>query len=169
VPQGFPTSTTIANLVTYKLDFDQINICSKVGIQRTRWVDDIVFSGRIKDLEKITYKIISSVKSNGFVINEKKKKFQRRKDGNIKVVGLDVNKHRPSVPQNVIDSIKDLLFAVKELGKKEAFDLFEELFRFKNKDMQKSIEGKISFINQYNPTQAVSLKEIYDNIDWLNA
>ena len=75
LPQGFSTSPMLANIVCYKLDMEQLTICDSYCINRTRWIDDIVFSGRRKDLEKAAPKLITAVAKNGFVINKRKSSF----------------------------------------------------------------------------------------------
>lgn len=161
IPQGFPTSTIIANIAAYKLDFVQVKICKEVNITRTRWIDDIVFSGRISDLQKIVPSIKTSVKYNGFIINEKKTKFQFRKNNKIMSVGLEINTPKPRLPNRMVEEIKDYLSALSKYGKEYAYDLYENYFGIQKNDPLKSILGKIKFINIYNPKDAKDLTDIY--------
>lgn len=71
LPQGTPTSTHIANLVSLPIDFQLIDFCSNRGITYTRFVDDLSFSSA-KDFQAITHEIISIITSRGFSINHKK-------------------------------------------------------------------------------------------------
>ena len=87
LPQGFPTSPMIANLVANKLDIEQLSTCEKYSITRTRWIDDIVFSGRIKSLELTIPKLIYAISINHFNLNMDKEKFYRRKNKILKLLG----------------------------------------------------------------------------------
>jgi hypothetical protein len=62
LPQGFPTSTTLANLVAYELDCQHIEHCNTFKIHRTRWIDDIVFSGRTATLKNHTSTLIGAIR-----------------------------------------------------------------------------------------------------------
>lgn len=166
LPQGFPTSTTVANLVAYKLDFDQSNICNKEKALRTRWVDDIIVSGRIMNLEKIVHKINTSIVKNGFALNKEKYKFHRRKNSCITIVGLDLNKHNPNIPAEVIANLEEFLIAIDTVGITRACEVFENQLTFKKRDLRKSIRGKINYIKQINPEKVQFLEELYETIDW---
>ena len=167
LPQGFPTSPLIANLITWKLDFDHDNICKANDLKRTRWIDDILISGRIYDLDKVIYKIDSSINKNGFVINKKKKKFFRRKDHNKEIiaVGLDIRKHKPNVPINVYNKIESMLIVFIEDGIARGKAIFEE--EFKGKDIRQSLVGKIRFVEQYNGQKGDYLRSLFNKINWV--
>ncbi|MCW2528602.1 MAG: hypothetical protein JWM76_3462 [Pseudonocardiales bacterium] len=46
LPQGAPTSPALANLVAFTLDRRLHGLASTLGLQYTRYVDDLIFSGR---------------------------------------------------------------------------------------------------------------------------
>jgi len=166
LPQGFPTSPIIANLIGWKMDYDHESICNNNNLKRTRWIDDILVSGRITDLQESIYNLETSIKKNGFIINEKKTKFVRRSDKteDMIAVGLDLRKHKPDVPAKVYSKIEDILIAFNEFGIKESLEIFDE--EFNSKDPQQSLKGKIRFIEEYNKTKGDYLRELYNQIDW---
>jgi len=45
LPQGAPTSTTLANLVLFSLDAPIRSECSRLSVRYSTWVDDLAFSG----------------------------------------------------------------------------------------------------------------------------
>jgi hypothetical protein len=165
LPQGFPTSPIIANLIAWKMDFDHENICSGHKLRRTRWIDDILISGRIKDLDPEIHKLEKSIVKNGYTINSKKKKYIRRGDRKKEMiaVGLDIRKHKPDVSQNVFNKIESMLIIFKEEGSAKVIELFEE--EFPGKDIRQSLAGKIRFIAQYNQQKGSYLKKLFDQAE----
>jgi len=163
LPQGFPTSTMMANLIAYQLDVEHLNICRKFNLARTRWVDDIVFSGRDKDLKLAISRINTAIKKNGFVINKKKANFTLRK--NIpKIVGLVISNRKPRIPLEFIDKIREILLVAKTCGIEAARNINE--ISQEKKNISSSIWGKLKYIEQFNPRLAQELKGIYYSIDW---
>jgi len=161
LPQGFPTSTMMANLITYKLDEDQLNICKKYNLLRTRWIDDIIFSGRIKDLEKAIPSINKAVEKNNFILSESKTSFVFRRN-NPNVVGLEVSKKIPLVPKSYINTIIEILSFVDKYDEKKAAEIYYEVLKGKN--IRKSLQGKIDFIRNYNESDAMIVEKIYQEV-----
>lgn len=165
LPQGFPTSTMLANLVAYKMDIEQLSICKKFSIIRTRWIDDIVFSGRIKILELAAPKCDCAVKHNGFKLNESKRNFSIRRN-TPKVVGLSVNKHKPYIPEGVVGKIKEILITAKIHGPQVAQSINE--VDIGKKDFKAHILGKINYIANYNRSDGIELEQLFKEINWLS-
>lgn len=161
LPQGFPTSTMLSNIIAIKLDFDHLNICRKFDLKRTRWIDDIVFSGRIKNLQKARYFIDKSINKNGFTLNIEKRKFERRNQLPL-AVGLTLNKRNPYVPNKIVEHIECIINFAFENGVSATSEIFSEEFRGNN--LLKSLEGKIHFIEEFNPEDSVRLKKLLDNV-----
>jgi hypothetical protein len=166
LPQGFSTSPIIANLIAWKMDYDLGCICKKYNLNITRWVDDILISGRIFDLNEAINKIDNSIKKNGFIIHKKKKRIIRRANRKIDMiaVGLDLRKHKPDVPINVYEKLEYMLQVFIREGKEFALELFEE--EFKSKDIQQSLKGKIRFVQEYNKYRGGILKDLFNQIVW---
>ena len=57
LPQGFATSPLISNLIAWKMDYDVQMICKKHNLRYSRWIDDIIVSGRLSELHKAVYKV----------------------------------------------------------------------------------------------------------------
>lgn len=164
LPQGYPTSPLIANLILWKLDIEQSNICKKYNLDRTRWIDDIIFSGQIIDLEKAIPSINTSFKYRKFKVKGKKISFVRRKDKKKKmeVVGLDIRKRKPDVPQTVFNKLEEILLALSVLTNQEVRELYKD--EFKSKDIQQSLRGKISFVGEYNKNKEKHLLSLYKEV-----
>lgn len=148
LPQGFPTSTMIANWIAYDLDVLQLKICNENGITRSRWVDDIVFSGRIRDLDKVTSILNQLVRSQGFKINTKKIEYHRRNIEN-SVLGLNVNSNTPRVPQVVISKLDSFIEIFINYGESLTRVHFPNDFTC-CKDVLRSIKGSLNYVKQFN-------------------
>ena len=65
LPQGAPTSTSIANLVFLKVDYQIIKLIEPYKVTYTRWVDDLTFSSQ-QDFTEVQPQILSIIGNNGF-------------------------------------------------------------------------------------------------------
>lgn len=100
LPQGTPTSTHIANLVFLKTDIALIELCNKLGITYTRYVDDLTFSSQ-QDFKPHLNTILEIVKSGGFNISYRKTKYK----GEQNITGVDVFLHKIDAPQKIIERV----------------------------------------------------------------
>ena len=49
-------------IIVWKMDFDIQMICEKHNLSYTRWIDDIIVSGRLSEVKKAIYKIEKSIR-----------------------------------------------------------------------------------------------------------
>jgi hypothetical protein len=71
LPQGAPTSTDIANVVTYRLQRRLLGLAKQWGLKFTIYADDVTFSGR--DIPKeVENKVKMIVKDEGYRIHPEK-------------------------------------------------------------------------------------------------
>lgn len=153
LPQGFPTSPIISNLVAYNLDVQQTNICKKLNLKRTRWIDDIVISGTTKDVHKATGKLKKSIEKNGFVLHPDK--FQTMYRGSAKekpnAVGLMLDKNNPYLSDYEIEAIKKLFYICFDDGVEEgeAHYYNTTLKRPKSCGMKAVLKGKLEYLKKY--------------------
>ena len=155
----------LANLIAMNLDFQHLKISQEYRLARTRWIDDIVFSGRTKNLQQAIPRIIGAVKPHGFRINNSKTTANHRSENPI-VVGLDVRKDKPRVPQFVVEKVKGILIECVESGVSTVQAAYEPDCLGRSKNLKASLYGKISFISSYNPIEGKELKELFDGISW---
>jgi len=71
VPQGAPTSSSIANLVFIKTGDKILKLAEEHNITMTTFIDDLTMSSP-KDFKQLIPEIIDIIKSDGFIINHKK-------------------------------------------------------------------------------------------------
>jgi len=70
LPQGAPTSTSLANLVLHLIDGPIRSECERLGIRYSTWVDDLAFSS--ENPRPITNLVISTLQREGFRISRRK-------------------------------------------------------------------------------------------------
>ena len=96
LPQGAPTSDTLANLVLGPTDGEVANISHLLGLEPSRYLDDITLSGdRAQECIPL---VIGALRRQGFSVRHKKTSNagpSRRHS----VTGYSVNAKSPSVPQ----------------------------------------------------------------------
>ena len=92
LPQGAPTSPIITNIVSQRLDYKLVKLAKEYHFYYTRYADDITFSC-YKDhfKEEFMTKLEEIIKSEGFVINDKKTRIQKKSERQ-EVTGITVNK-----------------------------------------------------------------------------
>ena len=97
IPQGAPTSTTLANLVCRKLDARFTGLSKKHSIQYSRYNDDLTFSGD-KIPNSFKEKVREIVTQSGFPLNTEKESTAMKSEPQV-VTGLSVNRRFPRVPR----------------------------------------------------------------------
>jgi RNA-directed DNA polymerase len=163
VPQGFPTSPMLANLMASGLDKQHLEVCRTRRIMRTRWIDDIVFSGRTQDITPTIPSLIGAVKFHGFKISNRKVNACHRSENPI-VLGLQIRKTKPTIPPQVIEMIFNILNDCRSFGVEFVQDYYETDSFGRKKKLKESLFGKIKYIETYNPTDAKQLLELFIDV-----
>ncbi|HKB37372.1 MAG TPA: reverse transcriptase family protein, partial [Gemmataceae bacterium] len=117
LPQGACTSPALANQVTRRLDRRLDGLAKSLGGAYTRYADDLSFSGGEEMLERIGYlmtKVRLIVTEEGFTVNEKKTRVQRRSGAQL-VTGLVVN-DRPGVVRREVRRLRAILHRARTEG-----------------------------------------------------
>lgn len=84
LPQGAPTSTTIANLVFVPTGLELQAIADKEGLRFTTFVDDVTFSSQT-DFKHLVPEIIQTITSHGYKISQGKTTY---KSGITEITGV---------------------------------------------------------------------------------
>lgn len=168
LPQGFPTSTMMANLIAYDLDIKHLKIATKYKLVRTRWVDDIVFSGRKAAIIDAIPEIIDVVKPCGFTINNKKTKFiprdAKKEEEKPIVTGLRVDRNSPHIPPIKIHAIEHLLDVCETESPAIAQQIYKDDSGKKTKNFQASLRGQIDFVSRHDVKKGLELMKRMDAI-----
>ena len=149
LPQGAPTSTSIANLLLgFEVDSILLGKARARDIIYTRFVDDLFFSGA--EPHPLINQAIAALASAGLRVKRQKLKIQPRHIRQ-EVTGLTVNRsRRPSVARYKRARVRA---AIHEMAQKDGPDK-DELLR--------SIQGRIAHIKQTNAGEAVRLQRQLD-------
>lgn len=103
LPQGTPTSTSIANIVLMPLDKQILRLTNKHQITYTRWIDDLSFSASF-DFITFTVQIADMIKTLDFTINHRKTYY---KIGPIKITGIITKNNTLTVPKLLFKKLHD--------------------------------------------------------------
>ena len=109
LPQGAPTSPTLANLTCRLLDRRLTGLARKLKGRYTRYADDITFSGKDNIISAISI-IRQIIKDEGFTVAEKKVRIVR-KGNRQEVTGLTVNE-KVSVPRAIRKKLRAVIHRV---------------------------------------------------------
>jgi RNA-directed DNA polymerase len=159
LPQGAPTSPTLANIAALPLDRAIIKICGREveSFDYTRYVDDITISGdnRLGFLLKAIY---TAIEAHHFVANPDKLRVGLPASRQ-KVTGVIVNK-KLSAPKKLIRKIRQQLhfcerYGVEDHCAREGISS-EEFYR--------QISGMLGYIGLMQPETAEAFKVQLSNI-----
>jgi hypothetical protein len=78
LPEGTPTSPTLANIVLEKVDKKLLKIIEGHKIYYTRWVDDLTFSSNTCFLDLVP-ELLSLIGNNGFKISRDKTTYKHKR------------------------------------------------------------------------------------------
>lgn len=116
LPQGFPTSPTLANMVTQELDYEISQLCSD-KITYSRYADDLYFSTNF-DIIPLS-EIVSLIERHGFILNDKKTKFMSRGKKQY-VTGLTIFDSKfPRIPKQRKKNIRLEIYYLSKFGYKK--------------------------------------------------
>ena len=104
VPQGAHTSMDIANLVCRDLDPWVRNLANSFGLEYTRYVDDITFSGK-KIPERFVNKFKSIIRSKRWLSLNRKKETLKGRNQAQTVTGLNVKYEKPRITRTYKKSV----------------------------------------------------------------
>jgi len=153
LPQGAPTSPIITNMVCQKLDHLLIKLAKEYHCFYTRYADDITFScDKARFGDEFLKKLESIVQSEGFKINEKKTRIQK-KTFRQEVTGIIVNK-KLNLHRNYIKSVRAMLHNWEKYGYQAANSKFTSYYPMekgfiRNKmipPLESVVMGKVMFL-----------------------
>ena len=146
LPQGAPTSTTLANLALIPVYERIVQIAAANGLAMSFWIDDIALSGYRP--QNVIDEVIGAVQAEGLSISRSKLKVVARESGPQNVTGVVAN--------------RGVSFGTRKLQslREEIIDLAnaEEIPDFRIR----SINGKIQHVAHLKPSQARRLRRLAD-------
>jgi RNA-directed DNA polymerase len=161
LPTGAPSSPVISNLCFFNLDCRLTAFAEKMGLNYSRYVDDMVFSGGREFYNKSDYliKTISKIcQSEYFFINHKKTQLLKPHQSQ-QVCGLVVNQ-KPNLTRKNYDQLKAILYNCVRTSPKQQN-------RLNHANFKEHLAGKIAYLSQINPQKGQKLADLFDQICWM--
>lgn len=171
LPQGAPTSPIITNIVSQKLDYKLVQLAKEHHCFFTRYVDDITFScDKARFDDEFLKKLDEVVKSEGFTINEKKTRVQK-KAVRQEVTGITVNE-KLNLQQDYIRNVRAMLNNWEKYGYENANVKFAKFYPrekgfMRNKvipPLESVVSGKIMFLGMVRGKEDALYKKYDDQL-----
>lgn len=157
LPQGSPSSPSIANIVARRMDSRILGLAQHLGLNYTRYADDMTFSGAY-----ISPSFISSVTKiavcEGFRLNDEKIRFSR-KPGKRIVAGVSVSGSIVRLPRHKKREIRKIAFFLLKRG----YDLHSEHVGYWDPILIERTLGQLAFWRQIEP-ESKTASALFDQL-----
>ncbi|MFT5904831.1 MAG: RNA-directed DNA polymerase [Cryomorphaceae bacterium] len=157
LPQGAPSSPAIADRLLFKLDVRLTGLADKLGMNYSRYADDMAFSsserlnnGRVDGLKRLVALI---VQEEGWWLNDEKTRVMRSGQRQ-RLAGLVVNT-KANLARSEFDRLKVIIFRVKCNG-------LEAENRMNHPHFLEYLRGRVSFVQMVNPQRAERLSKMLE-------
>lgn len=163
LPQGAPTSPTLANLAAFTLDRRLHGLADRFEANYSRYADDLTFSGPqslLAAAPRLRSKVAEIVAAEGFTVNPQKTRFATNA-GSQRTCGLVVNA-TANVPREQYDLLRATLNNCVRSGP-------ESQNRANVPDFRQHLLGRVSWVAAGNPSRGRRLRTIFEQIDWTQA
>ncbi len=160
LPQGAPTSPSLANLCSYRLDCRLNGLAHSTGADYTRYADDLAFSGGHKfesAVERFADKAAAIVLEEGFSVHHRKTRIMRHSVRQ-HLAGLVINE-RLNTRRSDFDLLKAILTNCVRHGPQSQNRQAHPYFR-------EHLAGRISFMESIHAGRGKRLRTIFDQIEW---
>jgi retron-type reverse transcriptase len=160
LPQGAPTSPTLANLCAYRMDCRLSGLARSVGAQYTRYADDLAFSGQEdfdRCLGRFSTHVAAILQEEGFAVHHRKTRIMRQ-GVRQHLAGLVANE-RINVFRADFDRLKATLTNCVRHGPDSQNQDAHPRFRA-------YLEGRVGFVEMVNASKGQRLRKIFDQIRW---
>jgi RNA-directed DNA polymerase len=160
LPQGAPTSPSLANLCSYRPDCRLSGLAQSAGAVYTRYADDLAFSGGERfdrSVARFAAQVAAILMEEGFTVHHRKTRVMRRSVRQ-HLAGLVTNQ-RLNVRRSDFDLLKAILTNCVRHGpatqNREAHPHFQE-----------HLAGRIGFMETINIEKGRRLRATFDQIAW---
>jgi hypothetical protein len=160
LPQGAPTSPSLANLCFRRVDCRLRGLAESAGAVYTRYADDLAFSGGDhfeRRVHRFAAHVAAILSEEGFAVNHRKTRIMRQ-GVRQKLAGLVANRHL-NLPRKDFDLLKATLTNCIRHGPATQN-------REAHADFRAHLAGRIAFAESVNPTKATRLRALFDQIRW---
>lgn len=160
LPQGAPTSPTLANICAYRIDGRLAGLARSADAEYTRYADDLAFSGGEqfeRGVSRFSTHVAAILMEEGFSVNHRKTRIMRQGVRQY-LAGLTANQ-RVNVIRRDFDSLKATLMNCVRFGEASQNRKGHPMFR-------EHLEGRVGFVESINPAKGARLRRILDQIEW---
>jgi RNA-directed DNA polymerase len=155
LPQGAATSPALANLAAVSLDGRLHALAKKFGLNYTRYVDDLTFSGRSIGIRFIAI-VRKIVEEAGFIVNSDKTRLMRGHSPKF-VTGLAVGGDRLRVPRAFKREVRNKAFQLAKRGVERHLDVTET----SDPLVLEKVAGQLAFWLQVEPDSKAA-RQLFD-------
>jgi RNA-directed DNA polymerase len=152
LPQGAPSSPTLANLCAFTLDQRLRAFAETFNVTYTRYADDLVFSGDAKFVKRYRSFVATAralIADEGWHINTEKFRAMRN-SARQSFTGVVVNE-RPNIARRDYDALKARVHRFVNSLEGKSRGLCTE--------QRQQLLGRIAWLAQFNPSRADKLRE----------
>jgi RNA-directed DNA polymerase len=160
LPQGAPTSPSLSNLCSYRLDCRLSGLAESAGAAYTRYADDLAFSSDQsfdRSVSRFAARVAAILMEEGFAVQHRKTRIMRQSVRQ-HLAGIVTNQ-RLNVQRKDFDLLKAILTNCVRHGpatqNREARPHFRE-----------HLAGRLSYIESIHPEKGRRLHAIFDQIAW---
>jgi Reverse transcriptase (RNA-dependent DNA polymerase). len=160
LPQGAPTSPSLANLAAYRFDCRLAGLARALGVNYTRYADDLIFSGGKefeRDVDRFYIRVCAIALEEGFEVQTRKTRIMRQSVSQ-QAGGVVLNQWM-NVRRNYYERLKAILHncIVHGPGAQNRHNLA---------DFRAHLLGQISHVENVNPARGNKLRTKFDRISW---
>ena len=160
LPQGAPTSPTLANLVAWRLDRRLDGLAKVLNARYTRYGDDLAFSGDrdiARNLDTLLHMVGVICEHSSLSVNHRKTRIMGQGSCQ-RLTGLVVNQH-VNVPRKQYDRLKAILCNCVRHGPADQN-------RHRHSDFRAHLDGRITWIENVNPRRGHRLRLLFQQVNW---
>ncbi len=160
LPQGAPTSPSLANLATYRLDCRLAGLAKSLGAEYTRYADDLVFSGNeefARNADRFYIHACAIALEEGFEVQTRKTRIMRRSVSQ-HAGGIILNDHM-NVSRTYYEQLKAILHNCIIHGPAAQN-------RSGLADFRAHLSGRVAHVEMVNPARGKKLRSQFERIKW---
>ena len=160
LPQGAPTSPSLANLATYQLDCRLAGLAKALGADYTRYADDLVFSGNeefARKADRFYIHVCAIALEEGFEVQTRKTRIMRQSVSQ-RAGGIVLNDHM-NVSRAYYERIKAILHNCIIHGPAAQN-------RSGVADFRAHLSGQVAHVEMVNPARGKKLRSQFEQINW---
>lgn len=160
LPQGAPTSPSLANICSRRMDCRLNGLAEAAGAVYTRYADDLAFSGGEefeRRVDRFSIHAAAILREEGFSVNYGKTRIMRQSVRQ-HLAGLVTNQ-RMNIRRADFDLLKATLTNCARFGP-------ESQNREGHAHFRQHLEGRVAFVESIHPVRGRRLLEMLGRIDW---